>query len=328
MDEQIIRHLPVTFISGFLGSGKTTLLRRILSESPEKGRIAVIENELGEVPIDDALLADAAPARLDTVLGRTCCETRSAFVDMLYSMAEKASSYDRLVIESTGVAHPGMMANAILEDAELRKKLRVDGIVTVVDAANFLTHLGGDGHAREQVAYADVIVVNKCDLSTPEKVDKLIETLRSINGAARYLTAQNADVDLREVMQVGGFDFGRIENTVDACLNEAKARKGHKHGIHDIQTVAIKNRDEYDFDALKDWLEEYVLCNADDIYRAKGVVALKGMDERMIFQGVHERFFATLGEKWGDAGRETKMIFIGRNLEADAIKTGLAKCRA
>ena len=143
--------LPVTIISGFLGSGKTTLLKRILSTLENPKRIAVIENELGDTSIDDLILAEYSPAKIDTVLGRTCCETRGAFIKSLRSILDNAQDIDRLIIESTGVVHPGMLANAILSDSELNSKLKLDGIVTVVDALNFESHIDGDGHAREQV---------------------------------------------------------------------------------------------------------------------------------------------------------------------------------
>jgi len=329
MSEQAEKLLPVTIVSGFLGSGKTTLLKRILAANGRYGRIAIIENELGEVPIDDSLLGTGAPARLDVVLGRSCCETRGAFMKLLNGVAESSEKYDRLIIESTGVAHPGMMAYFILSDPRLTVFMNVDGIVTLVDAQNFEKHLGGDGHAREQVAYADVVIVNKCDLVTPEKIDKVLEKLCSINSAANYLKCKNAEVDLNEILNVGGFNFKRIEQSVDGCMGGATGRRiCPEHAPHEIQTVAIQTEDSYTANVLYAWLEEYVLRHSENIFRAKGVVSLSGVEERFIFQGVHDQFNAALGNSWKNEKRVTKMIFIGRNLQKEEILSGLARCKA
>jgi len=323
-DKQQKTPLAVTIISGFLGSGKTTLLRRILAKTPECGRIAVIENELGDVPIDDALLSDSSPARIDTVLGRTCCETRGAFVKLLRSVAESAACYDRLVIESTGVAHPGMMANSILSDPILSEKLRVDGIVTVVDAVNFEEHLDGDGHAREQVGYADSVIINKKDLSTPQKIERLIEILREINPAANYSVVERADADVFSLMNLGGFDAKKIGRSVSDCASIC-GKTDHKP--HEISTVAVKTDESYAFLTLKEWLEDYIALHREDIFRAKGIVSLANVDRQMVFQGVHDNFYVDLGERWGEGPRFSRLIFIGRNLNAEEIKSGLSKCR-
>lgn len=321
MDENTQTPLAVTIISGFLGSGKTTLLRRVLAAAP---RTAVIENELGAVPIDDAILSASAPVRLETVLGRTCCETRGMFVKLLRSFAESSADYDRLVIEATGVAHPGMMANSILADPILSEKLRVDGIVTVVDAANFEAHLDGDGHAREQVAYADSVIVNKRDLSTPAKIEKLIGVLKEINPAAKYTVASQADTDIASLMNLGGFDAKKIANSIDGCLSSCELIH---HKPHDIVTVAVESTDAYAFLSLKEWMEDYIAKHRDDIYRAKGVVSLAKVDQQMVFQGVHDNFYIDLGAPWGDGERVSRLIFIGRNLNAPEIEAGLAKCK-
>lgn len=322
----------VTLLSGFLGAGKTTLLHRLLHGAPAGARIAVLENELGGGPVDDALLADSGVARLDTVLGRTCCEARTAFLDQMRAIAAAAGEFDRLVIETTGVAHPGMLAHAFLADPVLKQAFRLDGIVTVVDAEHFATHEDGDGHAREQVAYADALVVNKCDLVSPAELVALTERLRRINGAARLYTVQHAQAPVAELFDLGGFDLARVEQGVTGCAHGATPAERktpaaeHRHE-HEIETVAVRTAAAYDFTSFRTWLEGFIEKHAARLYRAKGVVALAGIDERLVFHGVHGRFHAGLGRPWDDEPREARMVFIGCNLDRVAIEDGLAACR-
>lgn len=317
--------LPVTIISGFLGSGKTTLLKRILSTFENPKRIAVVENELGDTPIDDLILAEYAPAKLDTVLGRTCCETRGAFIKVMRSILENQQDLDRLIIESTGVVHPGMLANAILSDPELSTKLKLDGIVTVVDALNFETHLDGDGHAREQVAFADSIIINKTDLSNFDNLEKLTALLKTINPTAKYTHASYAQTDATAIMDLGGFDTSKVSSAIGGCF-ALHSHVGGKSHQHKITTLAITTTDTYAFLSFKDWLEEYVAINKDNIYRSKGVLSFVNVDRKIVFQGVHDTIYVDLGEPWGDTPRTNSLIFIGENLNEQEIREGLNRC--
>ncbi len=316
--------LAVSIISGFLGAGKTTLLKKILSRAENRDRVAVIENELGELPIDDDILKESAPARLDTVLGRTCCETRGTFVKLLREMCEGGVSYDRLIIEATGVAHPGMMANSILSDRVLSEKMRVDGIITIVDSVNFASHLDGDGHAREQVAYADTIIVNKCDLSTPKQLENVKALIAEINPTAKLFFTSFADVDTSGLLNLGSFDATKIADSVKKSMGAVCELLNHKK--HEISTVAVKATRPYAFLSLKEWLEEYLKKNSENLYRAKGVVSLANVDKQVVLQGVHGSFYIDLGEDWGDSLRESRLIFIGKNLNQQEIEDGLQKC--
>ncbi len=317
--------LPVIIISGFLGSGKTTLLKRILTTFENPKRIAVVENELGDTSIDDLILAEYAPAKLDTVLGRTCCETRGTFIKVMRSILQNSQDFDKLIIESTGVVHPGMLANAILSDQELSSKLRLDGIVTVVDALNFQAHLDGDGHAREQVAFADSIIINKTDLTTFDNLEKLTELLKTINPTAKYTHASYAQTDASAIMDLGGLDTSKVSSAIGGCFALHSHANGKLHQ-HKITTLAINTTDTYAFLSFKDWLEEYVAINRDNIYRAKGVLSFVNVDRKILFQGVHDNIYVDLGEPWGNAPRTNNLIFIGENLNEQEIREGLKKC--
>lgn len=318
--------LPVTVFSGFLGSGKTTLLNHVLHALDRK-RVAVIENELGEISIDHHLVLRTDLGAMETIQGRTCCTAREEFLRLLHLLALARHRYDQILVETTGVAHPGMVAHAILGDPFLKQHLRLDGVVTVVDARHLPEHLGQDGHADEQIAYADLLVVNKVDLVSEEELRTLEATLAGMNGDCARVRAQDARVPMDQILNIGGFDLKRIAQGVGGCAKTAMPGAPAKAHAHEIQTVSVAFPGEIDGAKFQAWLEDFVGAHAEDLFRSKGLLALRGVAERMVFQGVHGMFRMSLGEPWADAERQTQAVFIGRNLRREEILASLESFR-
>lgn len=319
--------LPVTVLSGFLGSGKTTLMNHLLAAMDRK-RVAVIENELGEISIDHHLVLRTDLGSMETVQGRTCCTAREEFLRLLHLLAYARKRYGRILVETTGVAHPGMVAHAILGDPSLKEHMRLDGVATVVDAKHILEHLGQDGHADEQVAYADLLVINKVDLVSELELRHVVDAMAGINAGCEHIFAQDAEVPVEKILDIGGFDLRRIEKGVGGCASNGNAKRSSTHHAHEIQTFSVTVPGDLDGDKFREWLGEFVEHHAGDLFRSKGFIAIRDVPERMVFQGVHGMFRITLGQQWAEEQRLTQAVFIGRNLQRDEIVAGVESCRA
>ncbi|CAI9095175.1 OLC1v1031057C2 [Oldenlandia corymbosa var. corymbosa] len=339
--------IPATIITGFLGSGKTTLLNHILTSNHGK-RIAVIENEFGEVDIDGSLVASHSSSNEDIVMvnnGCLCCTVRGDLVKMLLELVRnRRDSFDHIVIETTGLAKPGPVIETFCSDELLSGEVKLDGVVTLVDSKHAMQHLNEVkprfvvNEAVEQVAYADRIVLNKIDLVSEAELEALLRRIKLINGMAQIKQARFGVVDMDFVLGVGGYDLDRIESEVQSenshCVHGHESghdhHKGHHHDhVHDsaVSSVSIVSEGTLDLDEVDDWIERLIEEKGDDLYRLKGVLSVSGSEERYVLQGVHSILDGCPGKTWGpNEKRISKLVFIGRNLDETALRKGFKGC--
>jgi len=329
LGEERDTRVPVTVLTGFLGSGKTTLLNRILTEHHGM-RIAVIENEFGEVGIDDALVVDAEEEIFEMNNGCICCTVRGDLIRILGALMRRRESFDRILIETTGLADPAPVAQTFFMDDEIASQLRLDAIITLADAAHILEHLdevkpdGVENESVEQVAFADKIVLNKTDLVDEAQRHEVIRRLRAINALAEVLPARRADIDLAEVLDVHAFDLDRVLQNDPAFLTDTE----HQHDST-VTSVGIDLPGELDQRKLDAWLSTLLRTRGADIFRSKGIVALAGSDRQYVFQGVHMLLEAENGREWrAQEARGNRLVFIGRNLDRAELNKSFAGCLA
>ena len=333
--------IPVTVITGFLGAGKTTLLNRILTENHGK-RIAVIENEFGEIGIDHQLVIQSDEEIFELNNGCICCRVRGDLIRILAKLRQRRDKFDYVLIETTGMADPGPVAQTFFTDDEVKESFVLDAIVTVVDARHVSLHFDDMREVREQIGFADVILLNKEDLVSPEDFVKLEERIRKMNPMAKLYRTEDCEIALDKVLQVGGFDLKRALELEPDFLEAAGHEHEHHHDGHehdeeeehdhhhaeDVTSVGIRAKGDLDEKKLSEWLGTLLRTKGQDIFRMKGVLAVKGRDVRFVFQGVHMLMDGKPDRPWGNDPRENTLIFIGRNLDRAALNAGFRSCLA
>lgn len=316
MAETNDERVPVTILTGFLGAGKTTLLNRILTAEHGR-RVAVIVNEFGEVGIDHHLLISSEQEIVEMSNGCICCTVRGDLLRSLFQLLEHRSKFDTLMIETTGLADPAPVVQTFFVDERIKNEFQLNGVVTVVDSKHIAQQIDHSTEAREQIAFADLVLLNKLDLISPEDLQELEYKIKNLNRAARIYQTRNSDVEIAKVLDLRSLDI------------EAKAQDhddNHKH-TEDISTVSIVTPGDLDGVKLSQWFRQLLAEFGQSIMRMKGILNLRNDPDQFVFQGVHLLFEGRPGRAWAEGEERTnRLVFIGRNLDGEKITNGFQAC--
>jgi G3E family GTPase len=338
--------IPVTVLTGYLGAGKTTLVNRILAGAHGR-RIAVVVNELGEAGIDGDLIAAGEEELVELANGCICCTVRGDLVRTMRALLARPATVDAILVETTGLAAPGPVAQTFLVDPVLQTKVRLDSITTLVDAKHIDLRLDDSREAAEQVAFADQIVLNKTELVDAAALDGVERRLRRLNPLAPIHRAVRSDVPLEAVLGRGSFDLDRLLTVEPALLGEACGalghvhdescghdhhHHGHDHGSrhdHGITSVSLVSHAPLDEQRIEAWIAWLVEKQGKDILRLKGILDIAGIDRRLVVQAVHMQLEGDLQRPWkpGET-RQSRLVLIGRNLDKAALQKDFLACAA
>ncbi|HYZ64076.1 MAG TPA: GTP-binding protein [Acetobacteraceae bacterium] len=315
--------IPVTVLTGYLGAGKTTLLNRILSENHGK-KYAVVINEFGELGVDNDLVVDADEEVFEMNNGCICCTVRGDLIRIVGGLMKRRNKFDAIIIETTGLANPAPVAQTFFVDDGVRAKTRLDAIVTVVDAKNLPARLQDSAEAEEQIAFADVIVLNKTDLVTPEELAAVEAAIRKINRFAKIHRTTRAAVPLGDVLDQGAFDLQRVLEREPEFLDE---EHDHDHD-DDVASMSFEVSRPIDPDKFNAWISTLLAEKGQDLLRTKGILAYPNEDRRFAFQAVHMIADGDFIGPWAPgAERKSKLVFIGRNLNRPLLRRGFEACQ-
>lgn len=359
-----IERVPVTVLTGFLGAGKTTLLNYILREKHGR-KIAVIENEFGEIGIDGGLVLESTEEIYEMTNGCICCvgAVREDLVRIVRTLLDRPERLDHIIVETSGLADPYPVAQTFFIDDPIAQQVTLDAVVTMVDAKHVGQHLddivldGRDNQAVDQLVCADRVVINKVDLVTPAEIGALMHRVRGLNATAEIVTSSYARVDLDRILGVGASEFSQQLVESDASFQRAEDAHGHEHEHHgtsedahqhadhdhhahheadhddhehddSVSSVGIEVEADMDLGALQTWLAELRAADQTALFRMKGILAVQGQSYRYVLQGVHDVIELRAAQAWGSEPRTSRIVFIGRDLDRAALTDRFHACVA
>ncbi len=345
-----VQKIPVTVLTGYLGAGKTTLLNRILSE-PHGKKFAVIVNEFGEIGIDNDLVVGADEEVFEMNNGCVCCTVRGDLIRIVDGLMRRKGGFDGIIVETTGLADPAPVAQTFFVDEEMGARTKLDAVVTVADAKWLTDRLKDAPEAKNQIAFADVILLNKTDLVSPAELAEVEGRIRAINPYAKLHRTHKSEIAIDKVLNQGAFDLDRILAIEPAFLEEDEGHHhhdhecgpgcGHDHGhdhdhggmkhYHDeeIQSFSFATDKPMDPDKFFPWVQDLVATEGPSILRSKGILSFKDDPDRFVFQGVHMILDGDHQRPWKeDEDRRSRIVFIGRNLDQKKLESGFLSCEA
>ena len=355
MSEATSQKIPVTVLTGYLGAGKTTLLNRILSENHGK-KYAVIVNEFGEIGIDNELIVESDEEIYEMNNGCVCCTVRGDLIRVVEGLMRRPGRFDAIVVETTGLADPVPVAQTFFMDDDVRSKTRLDAVVALVDAKHLPLRLKDSREAEDQIAFADVVLINKTDLVTPEELAQIEDIVHAINPSARVYKTSRSGVDLARVLDQGAFNLERaLENDPHfldhdhddhVCGPDCDHDHDHDHHHHDhdhdhhhhgamspihdvtVQSVSLRGG-EMNPERFFPWIQKITQTQGPNILRLKGIIAFKDDPERYVVQGVHMIIEGDHQRPWKDHEKhETRLVFIGRELDHEKLVASFKACEA